>query len=213
MRIIIIISLLFGFINNLLGIDKSPKADSLEKKFLKGIAHSQSYSKSSSSVYYNLSDFKIAEAERYKGLIYNIAYFYGVNPILIMAMIWAESTWNEKAKSSAGAYGLLQILLSTGLDYVPSVTPEQLLQPKYNLRIGCLHLCWVLKQIRDHFPNEDEIEMVAAVWHAGWSNVMKTGGIPDASEGHVKKVKIAYKVYKEHFIPPSSVPNPYPRYN
>ncbi len=70
---------------------------------------------------------------------------HGVDPILIMAMVRAESTWRENAKSVAGALGLLQMKPNTARPVAlkigyPNFKDEDLFNPAINLDVGCAYV-------------------------------------------------------------------------
>ena len=72
----------------------------------------------------------------------------GLEPSLVYAVIKAESGFDEKAVSRAGAVGLMQLLPSTaqfvctreGLAY----DEARLTEGAYNLKVGCLYLNYLL---------------------------------------------------------------------
>ncbi len=74
---------------------------------------------------------------------------------LVLAVIQVESTFNPRALSPAGAYGLMQIMPRTGLAYarklgIPWRGPEHtLFDPVLNVRIGIRYLA----TLRDRFGN------------------------------------------------------------
>lgn len=65
----------------------------------------------------------------------------GLDPMLIAALTRQESMWEARARSSAGARGLMQVMPATG-DHVarrlrlPAWSPERLYEPTTNLRLG-----------------------------------------------------------------------------
>ena len=65
--------------------------------------------------------------EAYASLIEKIAGEYGMDPVLISAVIQAESYFDPYAVSSAGAVGLMQLMPATaaGLGVTDSYDPEQ----------------------------------------------------------------------------------------
>lgn len=64
----------------------------------------------------------------------------GIRPTLVFGLIATESSFNPRARGPAGALGLMQIMPSTARIYDRDVTPEQLLRPEVNLRLGLRHL-------------------------------------------------------------------------
>ena len=81
----------------------------------------------------------------------------GLDPALVAAVIYAESRFDEHARSSQGAVGLMQVLPSTaaqiagetgGVAFVPS----DLEDPRVNIRYGCYYLRRALEQFDGDVP-------------------------------------------------------------
>lgn len=70
------------------------------------------------------------------GMIYDAALRAGLKPGLAFEIVRIESRFNPRAVSSAGALGLTQVMLKTAAFYDSTITPEKLLDPPTNLRIG-----------------------------------------------------------------------------
>ncbi len=92
----------------------------------------------------------------------------GLSPALVYAVMKAESGFDEKAQSRAGAVGLMQIMPATaefvcrenGVEFLP----EKLTDGEYNVRLGCLYLRYLLRR----FPRE---ETALAAYNAGEGTV------------------------------------------
>lgn len=108
-----------------------------------------------------------AGAERFAGLIDQIALSEGVDPALVHAVIAQESAYNPNALSPAGAAGLMQLMPGTAADY--GLTPEQRFDPAMNIRAGVRHL----KYLQGLFPGD--LELVLAAYNAGQGTVMRYG--------------------------------------
>ncbi len=99
----------------------------------------------------------------------------GLSPSLVFAVMKAESGFEEEAKSSAGAVGLMQLLPATaeficrenGLEF----SPEKLFEGEYNVKLGCLYLKYLLER----FPEE---KTALAAYNAGEGKVR--GWLKDA---------------------------------
>lgn len=68
-----------------------------------------------------------------------------LNPILVLSLIRQESAFNPKAKSSAGARGLMQLLPQTARSMKKRVHPKLLKRPEINIRLGVKYLSKLLK--------------------------------------------------------------------
>ena len=94
-----------------------------------------------------------------------------IDPYLVMALILQESYFNPRAKSPAGAIGLMQLMPATGqelgreLHGIFSVT--RLTEPVTNIELGTVHL----KRLIGMFGGETRLAI--ASYNAGQGNVLK----------------------------------------
>lgn len=104
----------------------------------------------------------------------------GVDPHLTRAVIQAESAFNYKARSHAGALGLMQLMPATAQRF--GVT--DVFDPEQNINGGVKYLRWLM----NHFKSD--LEKVVAAYNAGERNVEKWRGIPPFQEtrAYVPKV-------------------------
>ena len=119
-------------------------------------------------------------AERFKGMIRKHSGRFNVNEPLIYALIEQESYFNPMAKSSANAYGLMQLGPESGgrdayhhiykKDIIP--TPEYLYDPDNNIELGTGYLH---KQMSVYFKevNDPRCRMLCAIaaYNTGQGNV------------------------------------------
>ena len=110
-----------------------------------------------------------------------------LDPALLNAMIWVESRFDPKAKSPAGARGLMQLMPSTAA-YLAKRMGEhsaRAYDPEFNVRAGALYLA----EMRHKFGDE---RLAVAAYHAGPGNVKKwveSGQkFPEYSDAYVAKV-------------------------
>src|SRR5262249_35717813 len=87
----------------------------------------------------------------YWDLIQKYAAPYGLDPYLMASLIRQESTFEADAHSGANAWGLMQILPSTGREYARKLSlgtfrTARLTEPATNIRIGMAHFADMLKQ-------------------------------------------------------------------
>jgi len=101
---------------------------------------------------------------------------YGVEMPLIYAVIKAESKFDANAVSSANAYGLMQILPSTGewiaknIDY-KNYDDSLLFDPDCNIEFGCWYLNWLMKREALHYNESQNIDLIIAAYNAGHNTV------------------------------------------
>jgi hypothetical protein len=122
-------------------------------------------------------------------LIEQSARTHAVDAALIRAVIHAESNFNQKAKSRAGAEGLMQLMPAT----------QQLLQVAnpYNARENIDAGTRLLKQLLQKYGNN--IKHAAAAYNAGESAVKQYRGIPPYAEtqNYVQRVAQLYARYRQ----------------
>lgn len=88
---------------------------------------------------------------------------------LLAALIFKESKFDRKAKSWAGAMGLMQVLPRTANEY----GIKDLLNPEQNIQAGTKHLLWLQNLWRkDLGESQDEIKFVLASYNVGRGHVL-----------------------------------------
>lgn len=127
------------------------------------------------------------ERARLYRLIDTAARTYRMDPALIRAVVKAESDYNPKAISSAGALGLMQLMPATARD----LDVKNPFDPEQNVRGGVQYLRYLL----DRF--EGSVPLAVAAYHAGEQTVDRHGGIPPiaATQDYVKRVMTFHKRY------------------
>ncbi len=113
-------------------------------------------------------------------LVDEIAAKEGVDPFLARAIIQAESAFNYKARSRAGALGLMQLMPATALRF-GVVDP---FDTRQNIIGGCKYVKWLM----DYYKS-DAVKVIAA-YNAGEGAVDRHKGIPPYREtrAYVPKV-------------------------
>lgn len=93
-----------------------------------------------------------------------------LDPHLVAAVIFVESSFHEKARSAKGARGLMQIMPETGLWAagklgMDNFTAEQLFEPQINIALGT----WYLRDLLQQFNGN--LYLALAAYNGGRSNV------------------------------------------
>jgi soluble lytic murein transglycosylase-like protein len=115
--------------------------------------------------------------------IYKVALRYALNPLLVAAVVEAESAFNPRAVSRKGACGLMQVLPSTARRFGLH-RRRDLFNPLKNLETGARYLRWLVDRFGD-----DALRVLAA-YNAGEGSVERFGGLPPFREtrGYVQQI-------------------------
>jgi soluble lytic murein transglycosylase len=141
---------------------------------------------------------------------------FGVDPLLLVAIVRQESVFDAAALSPAGARGLAQLLPGTaaltarGLDV--TFYPDWITVPDLNLHLGAAHLEELLRRF------DDRVEVAAAAYNAGVAPVVRWLGRagaadPDAfielipyleTRGYVRSVLRNRDLYRALYVTPTN---------
>lgn len=147
--------------------------------------------------------------QKYNEYVEKYALEYGVDTMLVYAIIKAESNFKPDIKSSSNAMGLMQLLDETaketaekiGIDY----TEGCLYDPETNIRLGIKYYSELLKEYDNNYM------LALTAYNAGTGNLQKwiEQGIikPDGSNiedipyketnNYVRKIVRDYNIYKD----------------
>lgn len=137
---------------------------------------------------------------------------YDLDPALVAAVVYAESKFDEHARSSQGAVGLMQILPETARQIADesggtAFTTEDLEDPRINVRYGSYYLRQALQAY------DGDLRAAVASYNAGmgaanaWFAAAHADGhklrlkdIPyPETRAYVEKVLEARRVYREEY--------------
>lgn len=184
-----------------------PKEDAIFKAYLKTKfyeANGEYYQAIRNSWIYNYSFTKyknlvvLLYPEYYKEIVEKYSAIYNVDKYFIYSVIKQESLFKKDIISSASAYGLMQVILPTAKMFDKDISPEKLLDPDINIKIGTQYLKYLL----DRFDND--FKLAAAAYNAGPGNVdkwtqsrdLQIENIPfTQTKNYVKKVLSNYNKY------------------
>jgi soluble lytic murein transglycosylase len=111
----------------------------------------------------------------WRGALFQYSEAVGLDPYMVAALIRQESEFDPDVVSAARAYGLTQILPSTGRELgrrlrLRSFRPNKLLQPEFNIRLGTVYLRSLLDQFGGAW------EPTLAAYNAGKTRVVAWRG-------------------------------------
>ena len=141
---------------------------------------------------------------------------FGVDPLLLVAIVRQESVFDAQALSPAGARGLAQLLPGTaaltarGLDV--TFYPEWITVPDLNLHLGAAHLQELLRRFGGR------VEVAAAAYNAGGTPVARWLARPGATDpdefvelipyqetrGYVRAVLRNRDLYRALYVTPTN---------
>lgn len=124
----------------------------------------------------------------YDGIINQASRRFGIDPLLIKAVIRAESDFNSEAVSHKGAQGLMQLMPTTA----NAMKVNNPFNPEENIFGGTRYISMLLER----FNNNTRLALAA--YNAGPEKVEQYRDIPpyDETQSFVKKVLNYYSRYK-----------------
>ena len=144
--------------------------------------------------------------KKYEQYVYKYSKQYNVDELLIYSIIKAESNFNENAKSTANAIGLMQLMENTAIELTNEInsTSTNLYEPEINIQLGIYYFSTLLEKYNN-------IGLTLAAYNAGMGRVdkwieektIKLDGsdlenIPFKETNlYVRKILNSYKIYKD----------------
>ncbi len=137
------------------------------KKHYKGLFYNVTYNKYFKNSR-NLFDMKgkidnDKTISKYDALIQSLAQEYNFDWRLIAAQVNKESQFDPRARSWAGAKGLLQVMPRTARE----LGIKHLENPENGLRAGVKYMDWIYQQLSDDLPVKDRMWFTLAAYNAG----------------------------------------------
>lgn len=126
----------------------------------------------------------------FDGLIEVAAESHRMDPALVKAVVAAESNFDTRAVSHAGALGLMQLMPATAAE----LGVRAPFDPRQNIDGGVRYL----RQMLDRFGG---VPQALAAYNAGPEAVVRYGGIPpyDETREYVQRVMSFYRDFRDHF--------------
>ncbi|MBX3348883.1 MAG: DUF3393 domain-containing protein [Nitrospira sp.] len=129
-----------------------------------------------------VANFSNKQADKYRATVTRFAEQFKISPSLIFAVIRTESNFNPFAVSSAPAFGLMQLVPTSGgrdayrkakgKDTIPS--REYLFDPENNIELGSAYLNVLSYNLLEQVDNEVSREYcVISAYNTGTGNVFK----------------------------------------
>jgi soluble lytic murein transglycosylase len=117
----------------------------------------------------------------YREMVIREAAEWGLDPVLVSALIRQESAWVADIRSSAGAIGLMQVMPATGAqvaraDGMNGFSSAALETPEVNLHLGARFLSDLLDRYGEDLP------LVLSAYNAGPSRADRWRAFPEAAD-------------------------------
>ncbi len=119
-----------------------------------------------------------ARFQQYDSLIKAVAREHDLDPMLIKAVVWRESTFDPHKFGTAGERGLMQVSEKAAREWasenrIDNFDVEQLFDPKTNLEAGS----WYLERALKHWDSQaDPVPFALAEYNAGASRAQRWSG-------------------------------------
>ena len=139
----------------------------------------------------------------YQQLVEKYSVEYGLEKELVLAVIKAESDFQETAVSKSGAIGLMQIIPRTAkwiaTEFNEIYERQKMFEPETNIKYGCFYLNYLF----DKFKKQDVVicaynagEGVVRDWLDEQGNWVEEKISYEETRNYLKKVSEYYEYYK-----------------
>ena len=152
----------------------------------------------------------------YDDHIRSVSAKHGLDPMLIKAVVWRESTFRPEKVGTSGERGLMQVTEPAAQDWakaekVETFVPTDLFDPRTNIEIGAWYLARALERWKGR---ADPIPFALAEYNAGRSrvdrwvaetNLAEKAEAPDllaimdfpTTKGYIAEITRRYRFYKD----------------
>ena len=134
---------------------------------------------------------EVSEIVEIEAHIREVAVRYDIPPILVAAIVEAESEFNPRAVSRRGARGLMQLMPGTA----SSLKVSDTFDPYENIEGGVRHL----RQLMDRYHGN--LPLVLAAYNAGEQAVTVYGGVPPYRETRRYISRILRRIGRPELLP------------
>jgi len=145
------------------------------------------------------SSVEVPEIVEIEAHIREVAVRYDIPPILVAAIVEAESEFNPRAVSRRGARGLMQLMPETA----SSLRVSDTFDPYENIEGGVRHLRGLMDRYHGNLP------LVLAAYNAGEQAVMAYGGVPPYRETRRYVSRILRRIGRADLVPRVSSVSPH----
>lgn len=140
---------------------------------------------------------KIIYPYPHRAIIEKYAAQYGVDPLLVVAVIREESKFLPQSESHKGAKGLMQLMPSTARSIAPSIgdktySDDDLLIPEKNIQYGT----WYLASLEKEFS--ENTTLAIAAYNGGRGHVQEWIKSGQINPGNLRQQDIPFKETQDY---------------
>ena len=151
---------------------------------------------------------KVVYPYPHRAIIEKYSALYGVDPLLVVAVIREESKFLPQSESRKGAKGLMQLMPTTARSIAQSIgdktyTDDDLLNPEENIQYGT----WYLASLEKEFSQNTTLVIVA--YNAGRGHVQEWIKAGQINPSNLLQANIPFKETRDYV---SRVLNSYQKY-
>ncbi len=136
-------------------------------------------------------------AKRYISLVWDLAEKHQIDPFWVLSIMWTESHFRKRARSPAGARGLMQLMPVTKR-YIKRIARRQGLRlgRNHNVEIGIIYLKRLLKKFDNNFVHATVAYNMGPTRIDRWLKRKKPVG---KRNRYLRRVKKAYRRLTRNF--------------